>query len=223
MAEALLIREEVAEEVARLTLNRPASKNALSRALRNELVSQLTDLAADDTIEAVILTGAGDVFCAGFDLKELSHGDSAEIFADAANYHRVVHRFPKPLIAAVNGPALAGGMDLALMCDIRLGTFQARFGQPQVRFGIPAAYDLVSSVCDGGTARYLCLTGNVLESDEALARGFLSERFSDVVQLQQETLRHATVIAESKTGSASKATFLARQPSLFEDSAMSRN
>jgi enoyl-CoA hydratase len=217
MVEALLIREEVAEGVARLTLNRPASKNALSRALRTELVTQLTNLAADDAIESVILTGAGDVFCAGFDLKELSHGDSTEIFADAGNYHRVVHRFPKPLIAAVNGPALAGGMDLALMCDIRLGTFQARFGQPQVRFGIPAAYDLVSTVCDVGTARYLCLTGNFMESDEAVSRGILSGRFSDIDQLQQEALRCAETIAESKTGPASKARFLDRQPSLFEE------
>jgi len=215
--ETLLITERPVEGVSRLTLNRPESKNALSQALRTELVAQLTDLAEDDSIEAVILTGTGDVFCAGFDLKELSSGDSHAIFADAANYHRVVHRFPKPLIAAVNGPALAGGMDLALMCDVRLGTFHARFGQPQVRFGIPAAYDLVVSVCDEGTARHLCLTGSVMESDTALARGILSERFADNVLLQQESLSCAAAIAESKSGSASKTTFLARQPILFED------
>ncbi len=102
--ETLLISERPVEGITRLTLNRPESKNALSQALRAELVSQLSELSTDDDCKAVILTGAGDVFCAGFDLKELSSGDSAEIFADAANYHRVVHRFPKPLIAAVNGP-----------------------------------------------------------------------------------------------------------------------
>jgi enoyl-CoA hydratase/carnithine racemase len=213
----LVVSEKPAPGVARLTLNRPESKNALSQALRIELVSQLTALAADDAIEAVILTGAGDVFCAGFDLKELSAGDNATIFADAANYHRVIHRFPKPLIAAITGPALAGGMDLALMCDIRFGTVQARFGQPQVKFGIPAAYPLISSVCDESTARYLCLTGNVIDSDSALARGILAEQFADNAQLQQESLNCATAIAQAKSGRSTKAAFLARQPMLFED------
>lgn len=215
--ETLLITEQPIEGVARLTLNRPKSKNALSQALRLELVAQLTVLAADESVEAVILTGAGDVFCAGFDLKELAAEDNSATFADAANYHRVVHRFPKPLIAAVNGPALAGGMDLALMCDVRLGTVNARFGQPQVRMGIPAAYDLVSSVVDESTARYLCLTGKVIDSDAALSRGILSERFTDDGQLQRETLDCAAAIAESKSGSSSKAAFLSRQPDLFED------
>lgn len=214
--ESLLLIEQPSEGVARLTLNRPKSKNALSQALRAELVEQLAAIAADDAIEAVILTGTGDVFCAGFDLKELAAEDRLATFAEAANYHRVVHRFPKPLIAAVNGPALAGGMDLALMCDIRLGTIHARFGQPQVRFGIPAAYELVASICDEGTARYLCLTGDIIDSGTALARGILATRFQDNEQLQQESLNCAVAIVESKTGSATKSAFLARQPSLFE-------
>lgn len=216
-SETLLISELPAEGVSRLTLNRPHSRNALSRALRAELVARLTEIARDDAIEVVILTGAGDVFCAGFDLKELSTNDASAVFADAANYHRIVHRFPKPIIAAVNGPALAGGMDLALMCDMRLGTMDARFGQPQVRFGIPAAYDLVASVCGMNTARHLCLTGEVIESDVALARSILSERFADNAQLQQEALNSATAIAQSGSGRASKSAFLAGQPTLFED------
>ncbi len=216
MNETLLIVERPVEGVVQLTLNRPDSKNALSKALRTALVTQLTTLAEDDAVETVILTGAGEVFCAGFDLKELSQGDSKAIFNDAANYHRVVHRFPKPLIAAVNGPAVAGGMDLALMCDIRMGTGKGSFGQPQVRFGIPAAYDLIASVCDDATARYLCLTGNLIDSDAALARSILSECFSDRTQMLKEVLNCAATIAKSKIGKSSKAGFLARQPRLFE-------
>ncbi len=215
--ESVLLDERPAEGVARLVLNRPDSKNALSQALRLALVERLTELAADDRIQSVIITGAGDVFCAGFDLKELSQGDSATIFADAGDYHRSLHRFPKPLIAAVNGPAMAGGMDLALMCDFRLGTASARFGQPQIRFGIPAAYDLVASVCDEGTARMLCLTGNVLDSDTALARGVLAAQFDDNAQLQEEALASAITIAESGSGAATKSRFIASQPVLFED------
>lgn len=215
--EKVLLLEQPADGVARLILNRPESRNALSRSLRDALVEGLTTLAADDDVQAVILTGAGDVFCAGFDLKELSGGHSAEIFADAAHYHRVVHRFPKPLIAAVNGPALAGGMDLALMCDIRFGTGQARFGQPQIRFGVPAAYDLLASLCDDSTARYLCLTGNTIDAATAEARGILSGRFEDAATLQHECLNCATAIVSSQSGSASKKAFLARQPKLFEE------
>ncbi|MBT3425612.1 MAG: enoyl-CoA hydratase/isomerase family protein [Gammaproteobacteria bacterium] len=216
MNESLLMIERPLEGVAQLILNRPESKNALSKALRTALVTQLTALAADDSVEAVILAGVGEVFCAGFDLKELSEGDTKAIFAEAANYHRVVHRFSKPLIAAIDGPAIAGGMDLALMCDIRFGTEQASFGQPQVRFGIPAAYDLIVSVCDEATARYLCLTGNLIDSNTAMARSILSECFSDRTRMQKEALDCAAMISKSKSGRASKAAFLARQPRLFE-------
>lgn len=215
--EQVLISERPIEGVARLTLNRPDKKNALSRALRTELVSELAKLGEDDSVQAVVLTGAEDVFCAGFDLKELAQGDGKAIFADARGYHHAVHTFPKPLVAAVNGAALAGGMDLALMCDIRLGSSNAQFGQPQVRFGIPAAFDLLSSVCDQGTARYLCLTGNVIDADAALAGGIISERYYDDGRLLEESLACAAAIAEGKAGVSMKSSILGMQPDLFSD------
>ena len=215
--EQVLISEQPIDGVARLTLNRPDKKNALSHALRTELVSELGKLGEDESIEVVVLTGAGDMFCAGFDLKELAQGDSRSIFAEARGYHHAVHAFSKPLIAAVNGPALAGGMDLALMCDIRLGSSNAQFGQPQVRFGIPAAFDLLSSVCDQGTARYLCLTGNVIDADAALSRGIISERYDDGARLLEASLTCAAAIAKGKTGVSMKSRILETQPSLFSD------
>lgn len=215
--EQVLLSERPIEGVARLTLNRPDKKNALSQALRTELVSELATLGEDESVEAVVLTGAGDVFCAGFDLKELSQGDSKAIFAEARGYHHAVHTFPKPLIAAVNGAALAGGLDLALMCDIRLGSSNAQFGQPQVRFGIPAAFDLVSSICDQSTARYLCLTGNVMDAGEALSRGIISERYDDGAQLVDAALACAAAIAEGKAGVSMKSSILTMQPALFSD------
>ncbi len=203
-----------ATEVARITLNRPDARNALSSALRVELVDALDALAADDTVRAVILTGAGDTFCAGFDLKELSSGDAAKIFADAGRYHAKVHGFPKPLIAAVNGPALAGGMDLALMCDIRIAAPAATFGQPQVKMGVPAAYDLVRSVCGDATARLLCLTGRRLSAQEALALGIVSEVTDD---LSNRAIALASEIAVAKASGAMKARMIAAQPKLFDD------
>jgi len=210
----ILIEDQAADGVVVLTLNRPDSRNALSRALRLELVGRLQALAGDDAVAVVVLTGSGETFCAGFDLKELSSGDAGEIFADAQEYHRIVHEFSKPLVAAVNGPALAGGMDLALMCDIRLGCPASRFGQPQVRMGIPAAYDLLRSASDDATARYLCLTGNRIDADEAMARGILVRTYADPDELSAQALACASTIAQG--GAMMKARFLEDQPKLFQ-------
>ena len=216
MYSEILQLERSEGDVALLTLNRANHRNALSLALRTDIVNCLAELADDPDIGAVVLTGAGEVFCAGFDLKELSEGDAASIFAEARLYHQAVHRFSKPVIAAINGPAMAGGMDLTFMCDIRLGCPQSRFGQPQVRMGIPAAYDLMRSVTDEGTARYVCLTGNVITADEALTRGVISALYEDGEQLLTEALACAAGMANNKAGVGMKGRFLAEQPKLYE-------
>lgn len=203
------------EAVAVLRLNRPAQKNALNRALRDALVGTLEQLAADDSVKAVVLTGAGDTFCAGFDLKELQAGDPAEIFSDAGNYHRQLHTFAKPLLAAVNGPALAGGMDLASLCDLRLAVAGAVFGQPQVRFGVPAAFELTRSQMNEGTARRLVLTGDRITADEALAAGYVSAVFQDARALESAAMEWAGRIAAATGSGAMKQQILAAQAPLF--------
>ncbi|MDP6376494.1 MAG: enoyl-CoA hydratase/isomerase family protein [Pseudomonadales bacterium] len=207
--------KRVGDGVALMRLNRPKSRNALSRALRGDIVSCLAKLGEDDDVQAVVLTGNGEVFCAGFDLRELSEGNAHEIFAGAEAYHRDVHSFAKPLIAAVNGPALAGGMDLALMCDVRFGCAATRFGQPQVRMGIPAAFDLVRTALDEGSARYLCLSGDVIDASTAHAMGVVTKLFEDAGQMLEETLAAAASIAGSNGSAAMKARMLERQPTLF--------
>jgi enoyl-CoA hydratase len=212
----ILQLDKIDDGVAVLTLNRPTSRNALSSALRGDIADCLKALESDDDVKSAVLTGAGEVFCAGFDLKELAAGHTEEIFAEARKYHHAVHTFTKPLIAAVNGPAMAGGMDLAFMCDIRLGCGATRFGQPQVRMGIPAAYDLMRSVTDESTARHICLTGDVLDADAALARGLVSALYADGEQLRAEALACAALMAQSDAGKTMKAQFLAQQPRLFD-------
>jgi enoyl-CoA hydratase len=194
--------------VALLTLNRPDHRNALSAALRGDIIDCLGALAADPEVGAVVLTGAGTVFCAGFDLKELGQRDTATIFAEARTYHHSVHTFNKPIVAAINGPAMAGGMDLAFMCDIRFGCPESLLGQPQVRMGIPAAYDLMRSVTDESTARYLCLTGNVFAADEALSRGVIALVSPDREQMLTEALACAAQMAKNQAGEAMKARIL---------------
>ena len=216
MAEALTLLEE-AEGVALLTLNRPAKRNALNLALRREIVRRLDELETREAVRAVVLTGAPPAFCAGFDRSELSGGTMAEVFAAATGYHQRVYTFPKPLIAAVNGPALGGGCDLAALCDFRLASSAAVFGQPQVRFGAAALYGLMRAVMGSGAAREMCLTGRSYPAREALAVGLVN-RVVEPDELLDAARAVAGQIASLPEGVAasSKRAFLAHQPRLFE-------
>ena len=215
MADAPLRVEDRGDGVVLLTLDRPDRRNALSGELRGLLADTLGRLAADDDCRAVVLTGAGSTFCAGFDLGEIAEAESLEeLFAEAEAYHHAVHTFPKPLVAAVGGPAVAGGMDLALMCDLRLAHAGATFGQPQVRAGIPAAYDLVRTVVPEPVARDLCLTGRVVDAAEALRVG-LANRVVDGDDLLEQALELGALIAASPDAEAAKRRFIDAQPGLF--------
>jgi enoyl-CoA hydratase/carnithine racemase len=135
---ALLLVDRPAPGVARLTLERADKRNALSIALRDAVSDALDALAADEDTRAVIITGAGTVFSAGFDLREFetAAGDAAfaeRLWASSDRYHRAVLHFPLVTIAAVNGPALAGGFDLAVCCDLRVASTTARFAHPARR------------------------------------------------------------------------------------------
>lgn len=211
--DGVLIRSRIDESVVLLTLNRPTARNALSSELRHALSDALDELSSDQTCRAVVITGSDGVFCAGFDLKELAHSESPEeLFAEAAAYHRSVHEFPKPLVAAISGHAVAGGLDLALMCDIRIADATAQLGQPQVKMGVPAAFDLVSSVVSEPVARELCLTGRVVDASEARRIGLVNQVADDCVD---EALKLASSIAESPGGDALKRDIISSQPNLF--------
>ena len=216
MNDSMTILEEK-DGIAVLTLNRPKKRNALSRALREELVQRLDELAKSDDVRAVVLTGAGPAFCAGFDRSELAGGEMEEVFADAMEYHRRVYTFSKPLIAAVNGPALGGGCDLAAMCDFRLAATTAVFGQPQVRFGAAAAYDLMRAVLGTGAAREMCLTGRSYDAEEALQIGFVNRVLApeDLVEAARTLARDVASLPEGVPESAKRG-FVAQQPRLFE-------
>lgn len=208
--EYLLVKEQ--EGVAVITLNRPDKRNALSAALRREIVASLEEMDKKDGIVSVVLTGAGPVFCAGFDLSEFQTGNMDEIFAQANVYHHSVYNFKKPIIAAVNGPALAGGMDLAIMCDFRIAVASAQFGQPQVKMGVPAAFDLIKTVLPEGVAREICLTGRRMPADEALRLGLINRivpddrLIEDAVEMARET---------ANSGALIKDVIIKLQPELF--------
>lgn len=202
--------------VAVVILNRMDSRNALSAQLRDDLCSCCSTLTDDSSVNAVVLTGAGELFCAGFDLKELAAGNVEQIFAAARVYHREICTFNKPLIAAINGPALAGGMDLAAMCDIRIASSNAVFGQPQVRMGIPAAYNLMKTVLPDPIARRLCLTGEKLDAASAVAAGFVARAVPQASLMTEALEIAAQVGGDGKSAAlAMKQQFVSAQPDLF--------
>jgi enoyl-CoA hydratase/carnithine racemase len=128
-----------------------------------------------------------------------------------------VYTFAKPLIAAVNGPALGGGCDLAAMCDFRLAATSASFAQPQVRFGAAAAYDLMRAVLGTGVAREMCLTSRSYDAQEALAIGLVN-RVVEPGELLDVAVTMAREIAGLPEGmpESAKRGFVVNQPRLFE-------
>ena len=161
--------------IAVLTLDRPERRNALSVALRDEITEALGALAVDDEVKVVVITGAGDVFSSGFDLREFERAmdDPAfadELWASSDRYHHAVASFPLVTIAACNGPAVAGGFDLAVLCDLRVAATTTTFSHPEYTFG-DVVYRPLADLVGGAVARDLCLTGRVVTADEALALG----------------------------------------------------
>jgi len=205
---------EATEGIGLITLNRPEKRNALSRTLRDDIVSCLESLEQQPNVNAAIITGAGQAFCAGFDLAEFQTGDMQEIFAHATGYHHQVYNSAIPLVAAVNGQAVAGGMDLAMMCDLRIASSAAVFGQPQVKAGIAAAFDLLRTLIPEALARELCLTGRVMNANEALKVGLINE-ITEPPQLLNRACEVATQITGSKASKAMKQRFIQSQPDLF--------
>jgi len=171
-----LLVEKRSDGIGVITLNRPELRNAISIRMRHEISACLSEWEDDRDIGTVILTGAGAAFTAGFDLKEFKNPDLFdELFSSSARYHRDVWKFPKPTIAAVNGPAMAGGFDLAKLCDIRVCTPSAVFGHPEIKFGVPTLFTPLRWIIGEGLARDLCLTGRTIGADEAFRIGLVSE------------------------------------------------
>ena len=164
---------ERADDHVVLTLNRAERRNALSVALRDTISDALEDLAEDSGVKVVVITGAGQTFSAGFDLKEFDRAATdedfmRELWASSDRFHRGVLSFPLPLVAAVNGPAIAGGFDLAVMCDLRVATTSARFSHPERSFG-DMIYGPLHDLVGGAVARELTIGGRELTADEAFA------------------------------------------------------
>ena len=179
-----LIRESTpAEGVLLLTLNRPESRNALSLELRQEMTDALTRATDAADVGIVVLTGGDAIFAAGADLHELAaSGPRDMLLRDIERHWRAVAAFPKPLIAAVNGPAFGGGFELAMHADIILAARTARFALPEVTLGLMpgggGTQRLIRLIGKARAMRYL-LTGDRIAAAEAASMGIVSELVDD--------------------------------------------
>jgi len=177
-----LVDVRISDGVAVVTLNRPEAMNALSKALRVALAQAMLAVDADDAVRAVVLTGAGTrAFSAGLDLKEL--GADASAMGDAtgetaeANPAKAIEQCAKPVIGAINGVAITGGFELALACDVLIGSENARFADTHARVGIMPGWGLsqkLSRLIGVYRAKELSLSGNFLDALTAERWGLLN-------------------------------------------------
>jgi enoyl-CoA hydratase len=173
-----VVELERRDHIAILTLNRPEARNAISPEVSRTMATLLDEVEADPALRAVVLTGRGEVFSAGADLKVVAQGNANDIARGKGGFAGIVTRdFPKPLIAAVNGPALAGGFEIVLSCDLVVAAEGARFGIPEVKRGLMAAA--------GGLIRLpkriplaialeLAMTGDPIDAPRALQLGLVN-------------------------------------------------
>ncbi len=169
--------------VAIVTLNRPSVLNALNAGLLGELSTSLADLDSSDDVRAIVVTGSGErAFAAGADIGELNALPSAVVAAEKARLGQAItlqiERMRTPVIASVNGFALGGGCELAMACDIRLASSNAKFGQPEVGLGLMPGYGgsaRTTRLVGRGMAMYLCLTGELIDAAEALRIGLVQQ------------------------------------------------
>jgi enoyl-CoA hydratase len=197
---AVLYRRE--KNIGIITLNRPERLNAINQDLLDGLVTQMNVARNDEKVVAVILTGAGRSFCAGEDLKETKAGKSLEQWIkeiDALQEtQRIILKLGKPLIAAVRGYAVGGGLEFALSCDIRIAAQDAKFGFPETGVGMTitsAGTKLISQLVGLGKAKELVFTGDIIDAPEALRIGLVNKVVSNE-SLMDEALKMGARIGE---------------------------
>lgn len=172
--------EEAREGVYLLTINKPASLNALDTAVLGELAAVVEDLRTNESVKVLVLTGEGRAFVAGADISEMVSKnpiDGLEFGRLGASVFRAIEQLPFPVIAAVNGFALGGGCELAMACDIRLASAKAKFGQTETGLGIIPGFSgtqRLPRLVGPAKAKELIYTGEIIKADEALRIGLVN-------------------------------------------------
>lgn len=212
MPNSLILRETLGP-ITRLTLNAPASFNALSDAMLAALASAFTDLAADASTRVIILRGTGKAFCAGHDLKEMQAARSApdkgaayfqDLFARCADVMQMIPMLPQPVIASVHGIATAAGCQLVASCDLAVAATGTRFGVNGVNIGLFCSTPMVALTRNvpAKVAFEMLTTGQFIDTTRAEQVGLINRAVAPEA-LDAETLALASLVAE-KLGAAVK-------------------
>ena len=185
MSNMKYIQLEPQGEIALLRINRPEALNAMNIDVISELSRTVDILGADESIKVVIITGSGEKsFCAGADISYMVNIDpiTAEKYASSAqSVLNKIERLEKPVVAAVNGYALGGGCELAMVCDIRIASSNAKLGQPEVTIGIPPGWggtQRLMRLVGPAKAKELVFTGKMISADEAYHLGLVNSVIS---------------------------------------------
>lgn len=212
MAFENIILEKDAEGIATLIINRPKAMNALNAETLIEIKEAILDIAADDSISAVIVTGAGEKsFVAGADISFMYplDGMKARYFSGVGqDAFRAIEKLEKPVIAAINGFALGGGCELAMACDIRLASTTALFGQPEVGLGITPGFggtQRLPRIVGEGRALELILSANNIKADEAYRIGLVNHLYAP-----EELMEQARKLAKKISSNAPTAVALSK-------------
>jgi enoyl-CoA hydratase len=189
--------------VATVTINRPMKYNALNTAVIEKLRELMKNAEEDDSVHAVVLTGAGDrAFAAGADISEFKGRDSASVRPLAENGQKLckyIETMSKPVMAAVNGFALGGGCEIAMACDIRYASANAKFGQPEINLGIIPGFGgtvRLPRLVGLGRAKELVYTGEQIDAQEAHRIGLVNKVFADCNSLYEATKELAKKLAQ---------------------------
>jgi enoyl-CoA hydratase len=182
-----------------LTINRPEARNAINGAVSRAMSAVMDELTADTGCWVVVITGAGDkAFSAGMDLKAFSSGEGADIIGASGGFGGLTQReFPKPIIAAINGSALAGGLEIMLSCDLVVAAEHATFGIPEAKRGLIAGAGGLIRLpkrLPMAIALELAMTGDSIDAERALALGLVN-RVVPAAELMDETIALAERIA----------------------------
>jgi enoyl-CoA hydratase len=189
--EPVLLRAETPWGV-RLTLNRPAKLNAIDHELREALTAAIADAIADDRVRVIAIAGAGRAFCSGYDLSEGQPSDTwgwRRVLAEDVDATLAIWRCPKPVIAQVHGYALAGGLELAMACDLIVAAEGSQLGEPEIRFGSAPVTLLMPYLIGQKVTRELLLTGDLIDAARAERIGMVNRVVApDRLEAEVDTL-----------------------------------
>lgn len=210
-----ILQLEINDGIAIVTINRPEALNALNSRFFDEMDAMIRDVSVNPEAKVMLLTGTGKAFVAGADIAEMVNmtpEDGITFSKKGQHTFRSLEKMEKPVVAAINGFALGGGLELAMGCDIRIASSKAKFGQPEVNLGMIPGYagtQRLPRLVGMGDALYLLMSGEMISADDALRIG-LVQKVTEPEQLMEEALRITRLIASKGPLAVKKVKYVSR-------------